>query len=269
MIQNGFSIMKNVDYALSSYKTQGDIYKLNHDYEVKLHPYTYEALTLCSKYFEQTDGYFDITVGSITKGLYHFGENNEFIPHPQLLKEQKVDFHKVKFTKDFAQIDQGTKVDLGGMGKGFGVQKVSEYLVDQGVQKAIVAASGDIRCIGGCEVALQDPFSEGVLFTLQTKKDITGISTSGNYRRYVVAKQNNHLINPYLKQNEKNFASITLISELSSSDLDAYATAASVMPYKKAINFLDSLDLAYILVTTDFKVQMSKNLEIYVDIIQK
>ena len=269
LIEDGFVLFKEVDFALSSYKKEADIYKLNHTGYVKLHPYTYEALKLCERYYHETQGYFDITVGSITKGLYRFGEHNEFIPHPKLLKELKIGFNKIEFDKESASIKEGVKVDLGGMGKGFGVQKVAEYFLKNGVQKAVIAASGDIRCIGSCEIALQDPFSEDTLFTLRTKKAQSGITTSGNYRRYVASKNNNHLINPYLKQNEKTFASITLISELSSADLDAYATAASVMPYERAIKFLNSLALGYILVTVERDIVMSKNLANYVDVIQK
>ena len=62
----------------------------------------------------------------------------------------------------------------------------------------------------------------------------TAISTSGNYRRYVQNSDYNHLINPKTRASQKTFASISLISDrYSNSDLDAYATAASVMPKQK------------------------------------
>ncbi|WP_304545897.1 FAD:protein FMN transferase [Sulfurimonas microaerophilic] len=269
LIDDGFAIIREVDYALSSYKAEGDIYKLNYWHFVQIHPLTYEALKLSQDYYETTYGYFDITIGSITKDLYRFGENKEFIPHPLLLQAAKVGFSGLKYNQETAQISKGIKVDLGGMGKGFGVQKVTEFFIKKGVKKAIVAASGDIRCIGICKVGVQDPFSEGKLFDIETKKSVSGITTSGNYRRYVASQKNNHLISPYLRQSEKTFASITLISELSSSDLDAYATAVSVMPYTLAKQFLDEKPLGYILITTDKKLIISKNFEEYATIIEQ
>ncbi|QOP42418.1 FAD:protein FMN transferase [Sulfurimonas marina] len=269
LINEGFKIIREVDYALSSYKPEGDIYKLNHQHLVKLHPFTYEALKLSQQYYHSTHGYFDITIGSITKGLYRFGENREFIPHPQLLKSAKVGFSGLKFNRESAQINKGIKIDLGGMGKGFGVQKATQFFINKGVKKAIVAASGDIRCIGSCKVGVQNPFSEEQLFEIETKKPVSGITTSGNYRRYVGSKKSNHLISPYLRQSEKTFASITLISDLSSSDLDAYATAVSVMPYALAKQFLDEKPLGYILITTDRDLFISKNFEEYATIIKQ
>ncbi|WP_428737077.1 FAD:protein FMN transferase [Sulfurimonas sp.] len=266
---NGFKIIHEVDNALTSYKSCGDIYKLNKNHVVQLDPLTYEALKLSKKYYQQTYGYFDITIGSITKGLYHFGEDEEFIPHPKLLKIAHTGFYNLHFSTSTASTKEGIKVDLGGMGKGFAVQKASEYFLDQGVKSAVIAASGDIRCIGKCEVALQDPFSENTLFIMKTKKDETGITTSGNYRRYVASKKYNHLINPYFKTSNEKFASVTLISDRSSADLDAYATAISVMPSPLAKKFLQSFKIAYIIITVERKMIISKNINEYIEIIQK
>ena len=268
LFEKGFEIFKEVDASLTSYKEGGDVYELNKHHFVKLRSYTYEALALSKHYYKESHGFFDITVGSITKSYYHFGENREFIPYPALLKKANVGFSDLRFNMNFAFIKKGIKVDLGGMGKGFGVQKVSELFLKKGVKKALIAASGDIRCIGVCEVDLQDPFSQNTLFRLKTKKSVTGITTSGNYRRFVASKKCNHLINPYLKQSAQTLASTTLISTQSSADLDAYATAVSVMPLEMAKMFLDSKKIAYIFITNAKEMIISQNIHDYVTLIQ-
>ena len=91
------------------------------------------------------------------------------------------------------------------------------------------------------------------MLSFQTKDINLGITTSGNYNRYVKDKSNNHLINPNTKKSQQNFASITLVGDIKSSALDAYATAASVMPKKKAYNFLDSLGVGYVVVEVSSK----------------
>ena len=146
------------------------------------------------------------------------------------------------------------------MGKGFGVDKVAQYFRDVGANKAIVSASGDIRCLSECRVEVQDPFSDSALLSFWTLKKDMAISTSGNYNRYVESTKNNHLINPKLKKPQDKFVSITLISSMNNADLDAYATASSVMPLKKAYEFLDSLDLAYIITQSDGALIFSENL---------
>lgn len=249
-----FKRLKKVENALSSYDPQAQIYRLNHNHKVGISQDTYEALELSRKYYKKTEGYFDITIGSITKGLFHFGEE-EKIPSEKALLEAKIDFKGLHFNRQRAWIDEGIKIDLGGMGKGFGVDKAKELLIKEGIREGIVSLSGDMFCLHRCEMSIQDPFSEGVLASFFMAQEKTSISTSGNYRRYVKNKKYNHLINPKTRKSQKTFASITLISPIySNSDLDAYSTAASVMPKSKALGFLNKLGLGYLLVTNEKKI---------------
>ena len=262
-LENSFKIMSDVEASLSSYNPSSKIYQLNKNKEIELDLFTYEALKLSTKYYRQTDKYFDITVGSITKDLYHFGEE-ERVPKESELQKAKVSFKDLYISKTKAFINEGVKVDLGGMGKGYGVDKVIEYLKSQGIDKAIVSASGDIRCLGECAIHVQNPFGQRYLASFETIGDEAGVSTSGNYNRYVKTKENNHLINPKVKKPQQNFISITLISKLPSADLDAYATAVSVMPVKLAYSFLAKQELAYIIMQNDGELRVSENISEFV-----
>ncbi len=117
LITDGFDIIKNIEMSLSSYNPKARIYLLNKNLHAELDDYAYEALSLSKKYYAVTDGYFDITVGSITKDLYGFGES-ERVATPLELQEAKVAFNALRFNEKEAFIDKGIKVDLGGMGKG-------------------------------------------------------------------------------------------------------------------------------------------------------
>jgi len=239
-----FSRLKEVELALSSYDENAQIYQLNHNHKVKLSKDSFEALCLSKQYYEQSNGYFDITIGSITKGLFHFGEE-ERLPSEYELQMAKLNFHGLHFDKYSAWTQEGIVIDLGGMGKGFGVDKAVEAL--NGVNQAVVALSGDIYCIGTCKMAIANPFDEGLVasFSMQDR----AISTSGNYRRYVKNSNYNHLINPKKRESQRTFASITLVSNThSNSDLDAYATASSVMPYGESLRFLKKIKVGYLLV---------------------
>lgn len=258
-IKNGFSIIRSVSDSLSSYDKEAIIYTLNEQKSSAIDTYTYEALELSRAYYDKTDGYFNIAIGSITKDLYHFGEQ-ERVPSKDALKEVKINFNGIFFNKTYATLAQGVKVDLGGMGKGFGVDKVAEYFLDKNITKAIIAASGDIRCLDICPIDIQNPFNKTPLASFETLHKNSSISTSGNYNRYVDSTNNNHLINPKTKKPQSRFISITLISQLPNSDIDAYATAASVMPIDKAYKFLDSLDLAYIILQSDKQLIISENI---------
>ncbi len=262
-LQKSFEIVRSVENALSSYDKNADIYRLNHEREVAISSYTYKALLLSQQYYKESDGYFDITVGSITKDLYHFGEHERVAKNSEL-NVAKIDLNGLHFTPKRAWLDNGITVDLGGMGKGFGVDRVADFLKEQNITQGKIALSGDIRCLDICTIAVQNPFGESTVAKFITKQPNTAISTSGNYRRYIESKTNNHLIDPKRKASQQTFASITLLSHGSSADIDAYATAASVMPLKKAISFLDNLELGYVLVTTSGKEYVSDKLDTFV-----
>lgn len=263
-INNGFEIMKNIEMSLSSYNKDAKVTELNKNLHVALDEYLYEALSLSKEYYKQSNGYFDITIGSITKDLYRFGEEDRVATSHEL-KSAKVDFNALIFNEKEAFIKEGMKVDLGGMGKGFGVDKVAEYFKGMQVNDAIISASGDIRCLSTCKVDVQDPFDEeSILLSFETLYSDMGISTSGNYNRYVISKENNHLINPKAKKSQTLFASITLIGYISSASLDAYATAASVMPLHVAYEFLDRIGVGYIIVRSDKEVIISKDIAKYI-----
>ncbi len=254
-----FERLKAVEMALSSYDRNAEIFRLNRDAQVEISQDSYEALSLSKAYYYETKGYFDITIGSITKGLFHFGED-ERIPTRKELLEEKVDFKGLHFTTKKAWIDEGVKVDLGGMGKGFGVDKAVALLKEKDVSAGVVALSGDIFCLHECKMSIQDPFSNGILANFTMAQPNTAISTSGNYRRYVKNSDYNHLINPKTKTSQKTFASITLVSNIrSNSDLDAYATAASVMPKVEAFTFLNSLkNVGYLVIDNEKKLVMNE-----------
>ena len=259
-----FALLKSVDNSLSSFKEDSPIYKLNKNKNASLDYYSYEALTLSKHYYQTTDAYFNIAIGSITKDLYKFGQKEQ-LPTKKLLHTSNTSLEALHFNKKKATLSQAIKIDLGGMGKGYGVDTVAAYFKTQHIQKAIIAASGDIRCLHQCKIEINNPFSKKYLASFQTKSKDMGISTSGNYEHYVQSTFHNHLINPKTKSSQKNFISITLISKLKSATLDAYATAVSVMPKAEAFAFLKKQALAFIILDTNKKLTVSQNINRYVD----
>lgn len=265
--QKSFEILRSVERSLSSYDPDADVYRLNHEREASITVYSYEAFLLSQRYYQESAGYFDITIGSITKGLYRFGEEERSVSRDERQKA-KVGFDGMHFNAKKASLESGVTIDLGGMGKGFGVDKVAAYLKIQNITQGRVALSGDIRCLDICKMAIQNPFGEGEIATFTTKEANTAISTSGNYRRYIKDKSQNHLIDPKRKHAQQVFASITLVSHGANSDIDAYATAASVMPLEKAISFLDGLDVGYLLITNGGEQYINDSLENFVDVLK-
>jgi thiamine biosynthesis lipoprotein len=250
-----FLTLKKVEDALSSFDKNASLARLNQRHKIKYNKHLGNALILSQKYYTQTQGYFDISIGSISKKLYHFGEENSKIPSRQSLQKAILNIDGIEMNTTHIYTDANITLDLGGMGKGYGVDIALAYLEKAEIKQGIIALSGDIRCLDLCEIYLQSPFEEKPFAKIRSLVKNLAISSSGTYRRFVGNRDNHHLINPKTATQGKAFVSVSLFSTQSNALLDAYATAISVMPKDKALAFLKKhTELAYVLIDVKRKV---------------
>ncbi len=252
-IQDGFEIVKDIENSLSTFKSSSPVYILNEGKKIKPDLYLKEILKKSKEIYKKTDGYFDVAIGKITKDIYDFG-GKEHLPASKV--DVKTDIKGIKSSNGYIVLD-GIKLDFGGIAKGYAVDKVSSYYKKYGV-KAIVALSGDIRCLGKCRVYIDSPFKEkSSLFYIDAKSEF-GISTSGIYRRYIKKQKYNHIINPYTKKPQTKIVSLSLFGKTDNTTLDAFSTAIVAMGFEKALLYLKKHKLNYILVTDDKKVYINR-----------
>ncbi len=248
-ISTSFDLVQEIEDSLSTYDPNAVLSKLNKIHTVPFDSYLSEAITLSKSYYTETNGYFDITIGSISKELYHFGEEKTYSPTQKELKDAKINIDGIHIGKDSITSDEDIVIDLGGMGKGYAVDKVAIYLKEQNISRGIIALSGDIQCLHRCELYLQSPFEEATFAKVTAKIPNLSTSTSGTYRRYTTKKSEHHLINPKTATQGKDFVSVSLFTQADNSKIDAYATAVSVMPKDKALVFLEKHEeIGYVLV---------------------
>jgi len=265
-ISRSFAYIKHIEASLSTYDPKATLSKLNQTHQVSYDPCLAEALKLSKAYYVQTHGYFDITIGSISKELYHFGEEKMHAPSQEALQSALLNIHGFHIEDTQIRSDVNITIDLGGMGKGYAVDKVAYYLKDQNISEGIIALSGDIRCLNTCEVYLQSPYSEQTFAKIKSKNRHLSISTSGTYRRYATTKEDHHLINPKTSSQGRAFISVSLFTQANNAKIDAYATAVSVMPKEEALTFLKMHEeLGYVLVEPDGNVVFG-NLKKFLDI---
>ncbi|HEX5670717.1 MAG TPA: FAD:protein FMN transferase, partial [Sulfuricurvum sp.] len=249
-----FALFADLDNRLSTYKGDSEISNLNHTLESNVSDITRKILERSLEMYRLSDGAFDVTIGSVTHGVYRFGYDNEHLPSQTELQnaEKLIGSDRMKIDGNNFKLLPGTIIDLGGIGKGYAVDMALNLLKQKGVVNAVVAASGDIGCLGKCVVNIQDPFHpQGHIATITSTLPRFAISTSGNYERYIKNKTHNHLIDPKTGKSQQRYASITLLDVGDNTRIDALATAVSVMDEKKAIAMLNKLKLSYLLIHTD------------------
>lgn len=145
-IDAAFAEIAAVHRLMSFHERNSDIGRLNRSAAlgpVTVHPYTFEVLQWAQKISEDSDGCFDISVGSKLVEL-------DLLPSPadgpgpengswrdiELMPEYQVRFHRPLW------------IDLGGIAKGYAVDKATECLRSYGVVSSVVNAGGDIRIQG-------------------------------------------------------------------------------------------------------------------------
>lgn len=232
VMEEGFALFRHYDATLSSYKEDSEISRLNTLRRLEVSPETAQIIRRSLVVNRETDGLFNIAIGQVTHDLFHFGERNETVPTSQAIRENLRQANDDPVTIDgrYVTLKEGVKIDLGGIGKGFAVDKTAQLFAARGVRAGVIAASGDIRCLDRCTMAIADPFHPGgTLMTFRTRHPQTAVSTSGTYERYVKRQQFNHLINPKTGKSASTTVSVTLFSHEDNTGIDAYATAVSLM----------------------------------------
>ena len=270
-ITSVFDDMRRIDHLMSTWKEDTEISLVNREaskHPVKISEELFRLLQESVKYSELTHGAFDITYASVGY-LYDFKKG----VHPDqqaisaalpginwrhmLLDGKKLTVH---FTRP------GMRIDLGGIAKGYSVDRGIEILQKQGITRAMVNAGGDTRIIGDrfgkpWVVGIRDPDHEGKTF-LRIPLTDTAFSTSGDYERYFDedGKRFHHIIDPKTGDSARKCRSVTIISG-TATRTDALTKSVFIMGPEEGIEFIDSLsDVDAVAVAPDGKVFYSKGL---------
>jgi thiamine biosynthesis lipoprotein len=101
-----------------------------------------------------------------------------------------------------ARLPIGTRIDLGGLGKGLAADLLARGLVDRGARSALVNLGGDVRARGetpehGCRVPVEDPRDDSAVFVHTDLDDDAIVTSTTRLRAWTRAgERHHHLIDP-------------------------------------------------------------------------
>ncbi|HSW59459.1 MAG TPA: FAD:protein FMN transferase [bacterium] len=228
-----------IEKELSYYKPESFVSILNRDAHLKeivVPTHVCRLIETALEYGKMTDGVFDITYKS-EGALWDEGKE----PGEKELKEKikltgsemvSVDCEKntVIFKKD------GVKIDLGGIAKGYAIDRAGEIIKKNGINSFIINYGGDMLV---CGKKGKDPWKIGIknpddpsdhLKTLVFgETDCTGVATSGDYERFFVInnKKYSHIFDPRTGRPAIDAKSVTVTAQ-NALIADVAATAVSV-----------------------------------------
>ena len=190
-LEKAVAEIQRLDNLLSIGNENSDISRLNREKNAVLSPDTWSLLSQALDLAQDTQGVFDPTVYPLVK-LWGFYDKDYHVPTRQELSQALalVDYREVSLSQDScgASLGNGQQIDLGGIGKGFASQRVTELLRDAGVTSAMVSLGGNIQCLGAkpdgspWNIGIRDPFGEELYATDRVTDK--AVITSGGYERY-------------------------------------------------------------------------------------
>ena len=225
------------------------------------------------KLAENMDDAFDVTIGPLTD-LWGVGKKGDYVPSDgeiaavlPLVNYRLVQVDQVQRTIYLPQI--GMKLDMGGIAKGYAVDKAIAKLKAKGIRAALINAGGSIRVLGSkpdgtpWRIGVQDPRQiDGVLAKLALTQWDT-METSGDYQRFIM-KDNvryAHIIDPRTGKQPRELISVTIVMNDASAG-DVFSTALFVLGLEKGMALLkDFPGVEAIFVTAAGKVVVTPGLE--------
>lgn len=230
-------------------------------------------LTAAGLYYgELSDGAFDISIAPVSS-LWDFTSGEGSVPDSGAIVAalELVDYRDVSLEGDeirFAK--EGMQLDLGAVAKGYIADRIKDYLLEQGVESAIIDLGGNILCVGSrpggdpFRIGLQRPFasrSETVATVEITDKSVV---SSGIYERYFEEDGvlYHHILNPETGYPYDNgLVSVTIISD-ESVDGDGLSTSCFALGLEKGMELIDSLpDVQAVFITEDRELHFSEGFE--------
>ena len=248
-IQAALDVQRRIEALMSYHLEDSELNKVNrHGAQgpLPVNPMTFEVLQRAVDFSRLTDGAFDVTVGPLVDLWRQAGEADT-PPTEEALAQarRKVGFEKLilndkEMTVAFAV--EGMRIDVGGIAKGYAVDKSVEAMLKRGATGGMVDLGGNIRCFGRApqgqehwRIGLQDP--NVAPDELGTKKPLLvltitdeSVATSGDYRRFtkVQGERQSHVLDAHTGRGAAKLTSVTVIAPDATS-ADALSTAVNVL----------------------------------------
>jgi thiamine biosynthesis lipoprotein len=211
VVEQVFEEIDRLDEQMSNYNPESELSGINRDafrQNVLVEPGLFQLIQDSLHYSEETGGAFDITVGPLMKAWGFFRGQGRLPAKDELaeaLKHLGYGHVKLEAASRTVRFDRdGIELDLGGIAKGYAVDRAVDILRANGISSALVSSgSSSIYALGappgerGWKITLRDPFERKKAGDVILLRNYS-ISTSANYERFfnLAGKKYGHIMDP-------------------------------------------------------------------------
>ncbi len=246
-----FAEFERIDALMSTFREDSRISLVNR--EAALHPVPagaelFELVVRSLDMSVLTHGAFDITFDSVGQ---HYDFRAGKRPDAEMTAQELplIDYRLVQTNaadQSIRFLKPGVRINLGGIAKGYAVERGAGILLARGIRHAIVTAGGDSRLLGDRRglpwvVGIRDPREEGGVAIRIPLQD-EAISTSGDYERYFIedGTRYHHIIEPSTGEPAGGVHSVTIVGP-DAVITDALSTSVFVMGVDSGLRLIATL----------------------------
>ena len=251
-----------VDSLMSNWTTTSEVARINRvadSVTTHVQPLVADVIARSLAVWRGSDHTFDITVEPLVRAWGFIGgprrvpSDSEAHAAWALVGAGDVQFDSAAGTIHFAR--RGMRIDLGGIAKGYAVDRAMAVLRARGVKAALVDASGNMMSLGSppasehWRIGLRDPRDRVPYFARMWLAG-DAISTSANYEQFVTrdGKRYGHILDPRTGQPASGLLAVTVVAPDATTS-DSWDTPLYVLGLEAAkAKALERSDVAAVLV---------------------
>lgn len=254
------AVLNEVDRQMSTYREDSVLNQVNRaplGEAVEVPEALFYVLQLGYDIAELSDGAFDFTVGGLVN-LWGFGPEGRITSAPdedelqQRLQEVGYRFVTLDANNRTVTRHADVFIDLSGIAKGYGVDAVSEYLLEQGLDNHLVNIGGDLIARGQrnpdrtWHIGIEAPNdAQQVVRHILPLYDIAMVG-SGDYRNYFEEDgvRYSHTIDPTTGRPIAHRLAGVNVLGANTTEIDALATVFMVLGEERGLAFANEHDIA-------------------------
>ncbi len=246
-----FRRMEDLETVLSSYRSSSELNRLSDragEGPVSVSRPLFAVLREAQRLARQSEGAFDVTAGPYLN-LWSRAREHEELPDSAALRRAsaRVGWTNVRLNENPRTVRltvDSMQLNVGGIAKGYILDRALDTLAAEGVSRAMIEAGGDIVVSGsppdrtGWEIRLPEADSSGHAQPLRL--DHAAVSTSGDTHQFVEidGTRYSHVVDPRTGLGLTHRLLVTIIAE-DGTTADGLATTVGVLGADAGRAFLD------------------------------
>lgn len=274
--EQAFDELDRLEAVLTVWRKDSDVSRINAEAgkkAVKVSEDTVACVKRALELAKVTEGKFDVTFGALA-GLWKFDhDQDDKIPDDAEIKRrlpfvgfEYIELDEAKRTVRITK--EGVRLHLGGIGKGYGVDRAVAMIKARGIDDFMVQAGGDLYVSGKrggrpWRVGVRDPRGPRDAFFAAAEVTDATFSTSGDYERFFTegGVRYHHILDPDLGRPARGTRSVTIMAK-DAVTADALSTGIFILGAEKGMKIVEALDgVGAVIVDADNQVHVSKRLE--------